>query len=227
MPTEIQRAFEEKAFGKPTIVPRFFEHARKDAKLTTGYGINIYLGSTYVEIKTKGRKDTTAREATDDDKGLFSHHYELYMERMEANSIPMEALAGYSMANQFTLRDLGVTTVEELADYSDTLPLASLKLMQHCAVEMVNFASTYQPPNFSDEIMEVPRETIQTQRQVLPSSEGLGNPDGQQGADGSGVQRYGVSLDAEGNVTELHGQEVQIRQEGQQKESHQKVISFY
>ena len=224
MEQSVQKAFEEKAFGKPTIVPRFFEHARKDTMLTAAYGMNIYTNSTYVEIKTKGRKDTTARQATDEDKAVFEHHYTRYVDTMDSNSIPMEALAGFSMANQFILRDIGITTVEELAEYSGQLPLASLKLMQHCAVEMVNFASMYQPPNFSDDKMEVPRETIQAQRQVLPSGESLGVTDGNEGINGSGVQRFGVTLDENGNITEFNGQE--IGKESQQ-EKVQKVISFY
>jgi len=227
MEQDVQRAFEEKAFGKQVIVPRFFEHARKDSRLSTGYGINIYTSSTYVEIKTKGRKDTTTRRATEDDKALFSHHYSRYAATMDSNSIPMEALAGYSMANQFILRDLDITTVEELAEHKDTLPLASLKLMQHCAVEMVNFASMYQPPNFSDEMMEVPHETIQAQRQVLPTGQSLGATDGQEGNNGSGVQRFGVTLDPEGNITEFNGQEVQKGQQESQQKEVKKVISFY
>jgi hypothetical protein len=78
--------------------------------------------------------------------------------------------------------------------------------------------------------MEVPRETIQTQRQNIPSSEGLGATDGNAGADGGGVQRYGVSLDPEGNIIEFNGQEVGqegIQKESVKKESRQKVISFY
>ena len=227
MPTEIQRAFEERAFGKPTIVPRFFEHARKDSRRTAGYGMNMYTDSTYVEIKTKGRKDTTAREATEEDKALFSHHYEIYQQRMEANSIPMEALAGYSIANRYILRDIDITTVEELDAYNGNLPLASLKLMKHCAAHMLDAMSLYKPPNFSDDKMEVPRETIQAQRQVLPSGEGLGLTDGNEGVDGGGIQQLGVNLDEEGNIIQIHGQEVKTSQEGVQKESHQKVISFY
>ena len=223
MAKSVQEAFEEKAFGKPTIVPRFFEHAKKDATRTAAYGINIYTNSTYVEIKTKGRKDTTARQATDEDKAVFEHHYSRYTATMDSNSIPMEALAGYSIANRFILRDLDITTVEELDAYSGTFPLASLKLMKHCAAHMLDAMTLYKPPNFSDEQMEVPRETIQAQRQVLPSGESLGVTDGNAGINGSGVQQLGVSLDPEGNITEIHGQKV----EESQQEKVQKVISFY
>lgn len=223
--TTMQQAFEEKAFGKPTFVPRFFEHARINPTKTAGYGITIYDTFTYIEIKTSGRKDTTTRKARDDDKALFDHAYAKYCEATDFNTIPMEALAGFSEANRFILRDLEVTTVEELDEYSGKLPLASLKLMKDSAAYMITCMTAYSPPTYHDDLMEVPRETIQAQRQVLPASQSLGVSDGQAGDNGSGVQKFGISLDEEGNILEIHGQAVE--EKGQQEESVQKAVNFY
>jgi hypothetical protein len=228
MSSNVQKDFEEKAFGKPTLVPRFFEHARINTIKTAAYGIKVYDTFTYIEIKTSGRKDTTTRKATDEDKMVFAESYAKYQSHHQFNTIPMEALAGFSIANQFILRDLGVHTVEDLNEYSGSLPLASLKMMNECAAFMVEAMSDFSPPTFHDDhIQEVPRETIQTQRQVLQTSESLGATDGQERDNGSGVQRLGVTLNEEGEVTEIHGQALKFKEEGVQKEIHQEVVNFY
>ena len=230
MANNVQKEFEAKAFGKPVYTPRFFEHARKNGTLTRGYGLNVYETSTYIEIKTSGRKDTTTRKATAEDMELFDHAYKKYIQKYSDNHMPMEALAGFSTANQFILRDLDITTVEELAEYSGSLPLASLKLMRHCAGYLVEAMQNYTPPNFSDEeMMEVPRETDQAQRKVLQTGENIGVADGQEGNLGGGVQQFGVTLSETGETIEvIGGRQKESRQEkGVQKESSQKVISFY
>jgi hypothetical protein len=229
MANNVQKEFEAKAFGKPVFTPRFFEHARKNTTLTSGYGINVYETDTYIEIKTSGRKDTTTRKATAEDMALFEHAYMKYIENRAENYMPMEALAGYSTANLFILRDLGVTSTEELANYSGHLPLASLKLMKHCAAYLVHQMQVYTPPTFTDDTMEVPRETIQTQRQVLPSGENLGAENSNQANHEGGVRQLGVSLNENGEIIEIHGQSVQEghQKESVQKESVQKVVSFY
>lgn len=232
MANKIQQAFEEKAFGKPTLVPRFFEHARLNNLKTKAYGVNVYETHTYLEIKTAGRKDTTTRKATDEDKELFVEHFTKYTEGTQYSTIPMEALPGYSIANRFTLRDMDITTVEELAEYESRLPLGSLKLMQHAAQMLVGVMAQYEPPTFHDDVMEVPRETIQTQRQVLPADRSIAAPDGQTGDHGGGVQRFGVTLDEDGNAIEVLGGETSEekgvwQEESQQKESQPKVLSFY
>ena len=230
----MQQAFEEKAFGKPVLVPEFFDHATINHSATAGYGINIYQSATYIKIKTQGRKDTTVRKATAEDIELFKEHYTKYLERIKFSTIPMEGLAGYSKANSFTLRDLGVTSTEELSEFTGNLPTAELKLMKHCADYMVDGMSLYEPPVLNNDYMEVPRETSQVhqaQRQVLPSGEGLGNPDGGDGNLTGGVQKFGISFDEEGNIVELNGSPYsgQTTPSGQevQEEIVQKAISFY
>ena len=233
MSSKMQQAFEEKAFGKPILVPEFFDHATINSRATTGYGMNVYISATYIKIKTQGRKDTTVRKATEEDIALFHEHYAKYQERIKFSTIPMEGLAGYSKANSFTLRDLGVTSTEELAEFTGKLPTAELKLMKHCAEYMVVGMSEYEPPVFHDDQMEVPRETSQTQRQVLPTGEGFRPPDGNEGNLGGGVQPLGVSLDENGQIVQLNGQAYEgqaltFREAGQEiKQEEVKKISFY
>jgi len=230
MANKMQRAFEEKAFGKPTIVPTFFDHAAIDQRLTTGYGINMYKSSTYVRIKTVGRKDNTVRKATEDDVALFSEHYKKYLEGTDSDSISMESVAGFSTANQFTLRDIGVTSFEELATYQGELPTAELKLMRHCAEYLMGCMQAYEPPTFYDEDIKV-HETVQTQRQVLQASQDEPAYRGSGSDFQGGVRQVGVSLDENGNIIELNGRKIGeegVQEESQQEESRQKtVINFY
>lgn len=233
---DIQKAFDEKAFGKPVIVPRFFEHAKKNTTKSSGYGINIYDTSTYVEIRTKGRKDTTTRKATKEDTELFEHAYSKYAKQHSDNKLPLEALAGYTTANRFILRDLNVSDAEELAEYKGLLPLGSLKLMRHNAKHMLEWLKAYEPPYFEDDALPETDDGStgnQAQWQVLQGGDGFTPSDGQGGNNGASLQRLGVTLDEDGNIIEFNGQAVsatQTRTQSHQKEVKKevkKVVSFY
>lgn len=213
MDSQLQKLFEERAYGKPVIIPKFFLHARKDIQKSTLYGINIYQNEMYVQIKTKGRNDNTVRKATEEDIQVFSHAHELFLQELGRKSQSLEQLPGYTPAIGFTFRDVGVTTVEELLAYRGPFPTAEMKKLWHVAAYLQSGMRDYQAPVFYDETVENSHGEIRppdgadlfyTQGGADGGNLGERVPVSQPASNGSGGEgplRYGAVFDENGQVS--------------------------
>lgn len=207
----LQKQFQEKAFGKPVYIPKFFMHATVDPARSAQYGIKVYKEELFVQIKTKGRKDNTVRKATEDDIAAFSHAYEKFVNERSQVSQSLETLPGYSNAVGFTFRDLGVTTIDELLAFKGPFPLAEMKQLWHIARYIMNGMEQYEPPVFRDDPpKEIYNGKAEAERAALLYAQGASHAGSvgertvfseppSNGAGGSGLPPIvGVSFDENG-----------------------------
>ncbi len=209
MDRNIQIAAEERAFGKPVLMPTFFLHARKDDTKSFRFGINIYVNELYVRIKTKGRKDDTVRKATQNDVQLFSHAYEKFVGENDRKSQTLETLPGYNTALGFIFRDLEVHSIEELLAYKGPYPLAEMKHLWHVANYIQSGLRTYQPPVYQDEVENNHAIMDQTGGQELHAQRGVNGREvdervsfGDKASNGAGAGpiRFGAVFDESGQA---------------------------
>ena len=106
--SDVARAFQAKAYSKPTFMGRFFMHPTLDQEKSKRYGINVYNSHLFIEIKTKGRKNTTTRRATEEDRAMFYEALERFNQSQNDTGIPLRALAGWSTDNERSLNDIGI-----------------------------------------------------------------------------------------------------------------------
>ena len=226
MDRNLQKLCEERAFGKPIIIPKFFLHAQKDEIKSARYGINIYGDMLYVRIKTKGRKDNTVRKATTEDLQVFEHAYAKFLHEQQAQNQTLESLPGYTTALGFTFRDRGVTTVDELVAYRGPFPTAEMKRLWHTAAYISRGLEAYNPPVFKDDQeVQYAQEIRYPEAPVVRTSGGdydrnngvatpfghtPGNQGGNQPVQFAGIpdqqtQILGVNLSEEGEIQGTYG----------------------
>lgn len=223
---QIRQEFNRQAFGKPVLFGEFFHYAVEDKAMSKRTGFPMYNTKVFVRIKTQGRKDTTVRLATEEDKAMFKEQWQKFEERQELGALtPLNTLPGYTVEAEFTLKDLGVKSAEELAEYDGELPTYEMNVMRDAAQHLQSFWIRYTPPEKHDV--------------TIPESRNHHGPDdGQEVREGhylematrnSAPQRengIGVFLDEEGNVAGFGGfaQEEAVHEEAVQEKSYDEEV---
>lgn len=155
---QIRQEFDKKAFGQQVMFGAFFEHPIKDEAASRNAGFPVFRSRVFVRIKTKGRQDTTARLATDEDKEVFSTAWEKFSRvATEGHRTPLQSLPFYTTNLGETLKALGINDAEELAQYDGELPRCyELLAMKDAAECLMRFWMQYEPLEKTDGKGKIP-----------------------------------------------------------------------
>lgn len=217
--SEVTKAFNEKAFTKPVFSGRFFMHPTLDQEKTDRYGVSVYTSKLFIEIRTQGRKNTTTRQATEEDQEMFFEALDAFNEEQTNSGIPLRSLSGWNTDNEITLNTLGIKSVEALVEYNGILPWYELRVMRDSAIYLSECLLKYSPPP-KMENEDVRPKGIPVHRALEASRNGqdVRNSPHQQAQGGiESSQRIGVYLDEGGQIEKTEGFQEDYRQEKKQE----------
>ena len=213
--SEVAKAFNKKAFTKPVFSGRFFMHPTLDQEKTDRYRVNVYTSKLFIEIKTQGRKNTTTRQASKEDKEMFFEALEAFEKDQTNSGIPLRSLSGWTTDNESTLNTLDIMSVENLVEYDGILPWYELRVMRDSAIYLTDCLLKYSPPS-KMENEDVRPKSIPVHRALEASRNGQdvrGSSHQQAQVGGEAAQRIGVYLNEGGEIEKTEGFQERLIQE--------------
>src|SRR5690606_33088272 len=119
------QAIYHEVFGAPPKrSATFYMHARKDECASGEAGFPVYRDVPYCTIRLKGERDFVSNEATDAHRAEFPQAWHHFERTLAWDQHGIEMLPRIPPSAVATLKELGVHTIERLADVDVPAPMA-------------------------------------------------------------------------------------------------------
>lgn len=121
-PSSDDEKIDAELFGRAEVIyVAIYENAAPDPEATEASGRPRYRNAPFIAVKEKGTKDFVSRPVNEDDKRRFPRAWQAWEARKNtAAPLPLELLPGIRPAALRELREIGIQSVEALAECDRT-----------------------------------------------------------------------------------------------------------
>jgi len=144
-PSNDEEKIDAELFGRAEVIfVAIYENAVYDDEATQSAGRPRYRNAPFIAVREKGTKDFVSRPVKNDDKRRFPRAWKSWEARNGASApVPLDLLPGMRPAQLRELKEIGITSVEGLAD-CDRSDLGDLDTFRQLARRLRSISKT--PP---------------------------------------------------------------------------------